>query len=52
MLSTPNRSVTNRLRARIEIGASSSPRRQTLSHGAAQIRPQMDAKGLGFLATA
>ena len=52
MLSTPKRSVTKRLRARIEMGASISPRRQTDSHGAAQMRPQMDASGFGRRATA
>ena len=52
MLSTPNRSVTNRLSARIEIGASISPRRQAGSQGAAQIRPQIDASGFGRRATA
>ena len=52
MLSTPNRSVTKRFRARMEIGASSSPRRQTVSQGAAQIRPQIEASGFGRRATA
>jgi len=49
--STPYCSVTTRLRARIEIGASIAPRRQASSQGAAQTRPQMDAKGLGDRAT-
>ena len=31
----------------MEIGASSSPRRHTFSQGAAQIRPQIEASGLG-----
>ena len=52
MLSTPNLSVTKRFRARIAIGASSSPRRQTVSQGAAQIRPQIEASGFGRRATA
>ena len=52
MLSTPNLSVTNRFNARMAMGASISPRRQTVSHGAAQIRPQIDASGLGRRATA
>jgi hypothetical protein len=52
MLSTPKRSVTKRLSARMEIGASSSPRRHTASQGAAQIRPQIEASGLGRRATA
>ncbi len=52
MLSTPKRSVTKRLSARMEIGASFSPRRQAVSHGAAQMRPQIEASGLGRRATA
>jgi hypothetical protein len=44
-LSTPERSVTNRLRARMEIGASMAPRRQAASQGWAQILPHTDAKG-------
>ena len=43
--STPNFSQTNRFSARIEIGASSAPRRHLASQGAAQTRPQMEAKG-------
>ena len=46
-LSTPNRSVTKRLRARMATGASTVPRRQADSHGAAQTRPQIEANGLG-----
>ena len=46
-LSTPKRSVTNRLSARIAIGASTVPRRHAVSHGAAHTRPQIDANGLG-----
>ena len=38
-LSTPNRSVTNRFNARMDTGASTEPRRQARSHGAAQTRP-------------
>ncbi len=34
------------------MGASSSPRRHTVSQGAAQIRPQMEASGFGRRATA
>jgi len=49
--STPYASVTNRLSARIEIGASITPRRQASSQGAAQTRPQTDANGLGERAT-
>ncbi len=49
--STPYFSVTNRFRARIEIGASIEPRRQASSQGAAQTRPQTDAKGFGARAT-
>jgi hypothetical protein len=45
-LSIPNRSVAVRLSARIAIGASSCPRRQAGSHGAAQTRPQMLGNGL------
>src|SRR5215470_7387549 len=52
MLSTPNFSVTKRFNARIAIGASISPRRQTPSQGAAQIRPQIEARGFGRRATA
>jgi len=52
MLSTPNLSVTKRLRARMEMGASISPRRQTDSQGAAQMRPQIEASGFGRRATA
>ena len=52
MLSTPKRSVTKRFRARMAIGASISPRRQTASQGAAQMRPQIDASGFGRRATA
>ena len=44
-LSTPKRSLTNRLRARIETGASTLPRRHAASHGAAHTRPQMDGNG-------
>ena len=51
MLSTPNRSVANRLSARIAIGSSIVPRRQEVSHGAAQTRPQIDANGFGLRAT-
>src|SRR4029453_6555022 len=46
-LSTPKRSVTNRLRARIAIGASTVPRRHAGSQGAAHTRPQIDANGFG-----
>ena len=46
-LSTPNCSVTKRFRARMATGASSVPRRQAASHGAAHTRPQIEAKGLG-----
>jgi hypothetical protein len=49
--STPYLSVTNRLSARIEIGASIEPRRQASSQGAAQTRPQTEAKGFGARAT-
>ena len=45
--SGPYRSVTNRFRARMEIGRSNSPRRQAASQGWPQIRPHIEAKGLG-----
>ena len=51
MLSTPNRSQTNRFSARIAIGSSSFPRRQAVSQGAAQTRPQIEANGFGRRAT-
>ena len=46
-LSTPNCSVTYRFRARMATGASTVPRRQAGSHGAAQTRPQIEANGFG-----
>jgi hypothetical protein len=45
-------STANRLRVLIEIGSSSVPRRQAVSHGAVQIQPQTDGKGLTSAATA
>ncbi len=45
--SGPYCSVTNRLRARMAIGVSISPRRHASSHGAAHTRPHTEAKGLG-----
>jgi hypothetical protein len=50
-LSTPYRSQANLLRALMAIGLSILPRRQAVSQGAAQMRPQMEAKGFGSLAT-
>ena len=48
LVSTPYRSVANRFSARIEMGSfSTTPFRQTSSHGWAQTLPQMEAKGLG-----
>ena len=46
-LSTPKRSVTKRLSARIATGASTVPRRHADSQGAAHTRPQIEANGLG-----
>src|SRR5208283_4095166 len=48
--SGPCRSVRKRLRARIAMGRSISPRRQAVSQGWAQTRPQMLASGLGLRA--
>jgi hypothetical protein len=46
--STPYLSVANRFSARIEMGSfSTTPFRHTSSHGWAQTRPQIEAKGLG-----
>ena len=50
--STPCRSVTVRLSARIEMGWSMVPRRHFVSHGCAQMRPQIEASGLGARAMA
>ena len=49
--SVPCRSVRKRLSARIAMGRSISPRRQAVSQGCAQTRPQMLASGLGSRAT-
>ncbi len=46
------RSAAKRLIVRIEIGSSSTPRRQAASHGAVQIQPQTDGKGFTSAATA
>ena len=51
MDSTPYCSVRCLFSARMAIGASMAPRRQTSSHGAAQTRPHTDAKGFGARAT-
>jgi hypothetical protein len=40
----------NRFNARMEIAASSAPRRHLASHGAAQTRPQIEANGFGVRA--
>src|SRR5208282_4527891 len=45
--SGPCRSVRKRLSARIAMGRSISPRRQAVSQGCAQTRPQILASGLG-----
>ena len=45
-------STANRLSVRIEIGSSSTPRRQAPSQGAVQIQPQTDGNGLTSAATA
>jgi hypothetical protein len=50
--SGPKRSVTKRLSGRIATGASIDPRRHASSHGAPQVRPQIDAIGFGDRATA
>ena len=47
VFSTPCRSVSVRLSARIEIGWSMMPRRHFVSQGCAQMRPQMEARGFG-----
>ena len=39
-------SVTKRFSARMATGASTEPRRQLVSQGAPQTRPQMEANGL------
>ncbi len=51
-LSTPWRSVTVRFSARMEIGSSIWPRRHFVSHGWAQMRPQIEASGFGARAIA
>ena len=48
----PKRSVTKRFSGRIATGESILPRRQASSHGAPQVRPQIDAIGFGERATA
>ena len=45
--SGPWRSVTNRFKARMEMGMSNCPRRQAGSHGCPHTRPQIEANGLG-----
>ena len=45
-------SAAKRLIVRIEIGSSSTPRRQAASQGAVQIQPQTDGNGLTSAATA
>ena len=49
--SGPYCSVRKRFSARIEMGLSISPRRQAVSQGCAQTRPQMLARGLGSRAS-
>ena len=45
-------SAANRFSVRMEIGSSSTPRRQATSQGAVQIQPQTDGNGLTSAATA
>ena len=45
-------STAYRLRPRMAMGSSRTPRRQAASHGAVQIQPQTDGKGLTSAATA
>jgi hypothetical protein len=50
--SGPYCSIRNRFSTRIAMGWSISPRRQAVSQGCAQTRPQMLANGLGSRARA